>query len=216
MSYHLYHYWRSSSSWRVRWTFTLKNISCEQIPVDLLKGEQKSPEHLRRNPSGAVPLLEIVDDKTKTTKRIAESTAIIEWAEENFPNPRLLPGDSWQRARIRQLSQIINSGIQPVQNLKVQQYYSQEKEKQKEWARHWIKRGLEAYETLVQETAGMFSVGDTVTMADLFLIPQCYNAERYEVSLKEFPTIAKINANGLATPTCQSAHPDRFKPNDRS
>lgn len=214
MGYHLYHYWRSSSSWRVRFAFTLKQIPCEYIPIDLLKKEQQTPEHLKRNPSGAVPVLEITDNKNNVVGRIAESTAIIEWAEENFPKPPLLPGDSLQRARIRQLAQIINSGIQPVQNLKVQQYYSQDKEKQKEWSGHWIKKGLQAYEAAVQETAGKFSVGNEITMADLFLVPQCYNAERYEVSLQEFPTIAKINANALATEACQKAHPDRFKPSN--
>lgn len=212
MSYRLYHYWRSSSSWRVRWAFAIKKISCEFLPVDLLKKEQTSPEHLQKNPAGTVPVLEILDGKKRVAARIAESTAIIEWAEESFSEPKLLPSDPVKRAKIRQLSQIINSGIQPVQNLKVQQYYSEVKEKQKAWAQHWIRKGLQTYETLVKETAGKFSVGDEITMADLFLIPQCYNAERYEVSLKEFPTIAKINANALNTEACKAAHPDRFKP----
>ncbi len=212
MAYRLYHYWRSSSSWRVRWAFVLKQVPCEHTPIDLLKKEQQSPEHLKRNPSGAVPVLEITDNKNKIIGRIAESTAIIEWAEENFSEPKLLPGDSLRRARVRQLSQIINSGIQPIQNLKVQQFYSENKENQKEWSRHWIRKGLQVYEAIVKETAGKFSVGSEITMADLFLIPQCYNAERYEISLKEFPTIAKINANGLATESCKAAHPDRFKP----
>lgn len=212
MSYRLFHYWRSSSSWRVRWAFTIKKIPCEFVAIDLLKKEQTSPEHLRRNPAGTVPVLEILDNKGKITGTIAESTAIIEWAEENFSASPLLPADSLARTRVRQLAQIINSGIQPIQNLKVQQFHSEDKEKQKEWARHWIKKGLQAYETLVQETAGKFSYGDETTMADLFLIPQCYNAERYEVSLKDFPTIAKINANALATEACKAAHPDQFKP----
>lgn len=212
MRYRLYHYWRSSSSWRVRFAFALKQIPCEMIHIDLLKKEHVAPEHLKRNPAGSVPVLEIVDNKNKVTGRIAESTAIIEWAEENFVEPALLTGDSFQRGRIRQLVQIVNSGIQPIQNLCVMQFHSEEKEKQKAWAQHWIRRGLQAYEAIVKETAGKFSVGNEITMADLFLIPQCYNAERNEVSLKEFPTIAKINANGLATEACKVAHPDRFKP----
>lgn len=211
MKLKLYHYWRSSSSWRVRWAFQLKKIDCEFLAVDLLKGEQKSKAHLARNPLGKVPVLEIVNEKG-APKFLSDSIAMIEWAEELFPDPKLLPGDAFQRARIRQLSAIIHSGIQPLQNLGVNQFYSKDPAQQKEWARHWILEGLQSYETLVKETVGKFSVGDSVTMADLCLIPQCYNAKRFDVSLEDFPTIARIFENAMQTPECQASAPEKFQP----
>ncbi|MDO8527379.1 MAG: maleylacetoacetate isomerase [Deltaproteobacteria bacterium] len=210
MQLKLYHYWRSSSSWRVRWAFAIKKMPCAFVAVDLLKGEQKGDAHLKRNPSGHVPVLE-VEDGGKTFF-LTESLAIIEWMEEIQKEPSLLPGNSFQRARIRALSEIVNSGTQPVQNLKVQKFHSSDPEKQKEWTRHWIREGLSAYENLVKETAGKFSVGDTVTMADLFLIPQCYNAKRFDVPLSEFSTIARIDAAAFQTSECQASAPDKFQP----
>lgn len=210
MKLKLYHYWRSSSSWRVRWAFAHKNIPCEYIAISLLNGEAESPEHLKRNPLGFVPVLEMINGND--SKFLSESMAIIQWADETHPQPSLLPGDAYQRARVRQLSEIITADTQPLQNLNPMQLHSDDTEKQREWARHWIHRGLSAYETLVKSTAGKFSFGDTLTIADLALIPQCYNAKRFEVVLDAFPTVAKIYENALATPSCQASAPDRFAP----
>lgn len=211
MQFRLYHYWRSSSSWRVRWALALKKVACEFVAVNLLEGEQTGEAHHQRNPFGTVPVLEIADGKGPS-KFLAESTAIIEWLEENFPKPSLISGDSFQRARIRQLSQIINAGIQPLQNLKTMVFYSEESEKRNAWSAHWIRNGLQAYEALVRETAGKFSVGDQTTMADLFLIPQCYNAKRFNLPLEEFPTITRIYTDAMETKECQSTTPERCKP----
>lgn len=202
----LYHYWRSSCSWRVRWALAIKGIACEFVAVDLLKGEQRSTAHLQRNPAGTVPVLE-VDGAFLT-----DSLAIIEWLEEKHPKPALLPKDPVARTRSRALANLVAAGIQPLQNLKVMKRVSDDPAKQNAWNRHWITEGLTAYETLAQKSAGRFSVGDQVSVADFCLIPQCYNALRFDLALNPFPTIARIYKAALATPVCQTAHPDRFKP----
>lgn len=208
----LYHYWRSSASWRVRWALQLKKIPCGFVAVDLLRGEQKNPEHLARNPLGTVPVLAVTQNGK--TRFLAESLAIIEWLDENYPHAPLLPTDPFERARVRQLAEIVNAGIHPVQNPKVAKFYAGDDETRcKSWIRHWIREGLKGYETLVKETAGRFSAGDRLTLADVCLIPQCYNARRYEMALEtEFPAIARIEKNAIATPECQSSAPDKFQP----
>lgn len=210
MKLRLYHYWRSSSSWRVRWALALKGLPCEMIAVDLLSGESESQAHLSRNPLGYVPVLEIVGDKPRL---LTESVAIIEWLEEVHPAPALLPADAFDRARIRQLCEIINAATQPLANPNVTDEHSSDAAEKKRWNQLWIRRGLHAYEALAREKAGRFTFGDTLSMADLFLVPQCYNALRSEIALeREFPLLARIDANCLATPSCQAAHPDRYKP----
>lgn len=212
MRVRLYHYWRSSSSWRVRWGFALKVLPCEFVSIDLLTDDSDSPEHLQRNPLGFVPALEFLTD-SPTFRYLCESMAILEWLEETLPHPSLLPGDALQRARIRQLAEIINAGTQPLQNPNVALYHSSQKDEQKKWNAHWIRKGLHAYETLVQETAQTFSVGNTLTLSDLFLIPQCYNALRHDVHLSEFPRIERIYKAAMATPSCQASAPEKFNPN---
>lgn len=207
----LFHYWRSSCSWRVRWAMAHKGIPCEFVAVDLLNGESESPEHLKRNPFGFVPVLEVTGAQSQPVL-LTESLAIIEFLEETWPKQTLLPGDAFARAQIRALAEAINAGTQPLQNLAPQAMYSDDPEKKKEWARHWIRNGLAAYETLVGRTAGQFSVGDSLSLADLCLIPQVYNALRYDVALEEFPIIARINETALGTSSCLEAHPDRYKP----
>jgi maleylpyruvate isomerase len=159
---------------------------------------------------GYVPVLE-VEDHGKT-HFLGESTAIIEWLEERHPTPALLPRDPYLRAHARMLAEIVNAGIQPLQNLTVTDYLSADKEVTKKWTQHWIRRGLTAFETLVKSRAGQLSVGDELSVADLFLIPQCYAADRNHVSLDDFPTIRRIHENATRLPSAQAAHPDRFKP----
>lgn len=204
----LYHYWRSSSSWRVRWTLALKNIPHELIPVSLLNGESESAEHLKRNPLGYVPVLDIDGNY------LFESLAIIRYLEENWPTPSVLGAatDALTRARIWQLAEIINASTQPLQNLTPQEMYSDDPEKRKTWAKHWNKIGLNAYEKICVETAGKYSIGDTLTLADLCLIPQCYNAKRFDVDLTEFPTISRIYANAQKEPSYIMSEPSRFEP----
>src|SRR5665213_1802972 len=174
----LYHYWRSSSSWRVRWGLALKDVKCEFEAIDLLSGQSESPEHLSRNPLGFVPVLEITESSGKKFF-LSESLPILEWLNETYPEPSLFPKDPIARARARQLAEVINAGTQPLQNLNVQELHSADKEAKKHWSQHWIRNGLHAYETLVRETAGKFSVGNELSVADLCLIPQCYNCLLY-------------------------------------
>ncbi len=210
MKYKLYHYWRSSCSWRVRWALRLKDIPCEFIPVNLLTDEIESPEYLKRNPMGYVPALEVTDGTRVNV--LCESIPIVEYLEETHSSYSLLPGDSLQRAKIRQLVETINAGTQPLQNLNVFQLHSSVPEEQKKWNQTWIRKGLHAYETIAKPVAGKFSVGDQVTLADLVLIPQCYNALRYEVSLSEFPLLDRIYKSALQTQACSDSAPEKFQP----
>lgn len=210
MKFKLYHYWRSSASWRVRWALALKSLDCEFVAVNLLADEQKSEEHLKRNPLGAVPTLEITDNVG--ARFLSESIAILEWLEETHPKHSLFPKDAYLKALVRQLAQIINAGTHPLQNLNTQKYYSEDVEKRKIWSQHWIKNGLGAYEKIAAKTAGNFSVGDQVTVADLCLIPQCYNAIRNSVEMGAFPNVKRIYEACLKTEACQKSHPDGFKP----
>lgn len=208
----LYHYWRSTSSWRVRFAFAHKGIEAELIPVNLLADEADAPAHLARNPMGHVPVLELPAKESSPPRFIGESLAILEWAEETHPDLPLLPRDPWRRARARQLAELINSGTQPLINLGVAQRHSDDPAAQKAWNQHWIRKGLGAFEALASETAGRYCLGEELTLADICLAPQCYSAARNEVPLAEFPTLARINARLLELEACQRSHPDRFAP----
>jgi maleylacetoacetate isomerase len=206
----LYHYWRSSSSWRVRFAFAAKGIHAELVPIGLLDDESEKPEHLARNPMGYVPVLEVQEVSGSKPRYLAESLAIIEWAEEIYREKPLLPGDAWQRARIRQLAELINSGTQPLVNLGVGALHSPDAEAQKRWNQHWLRKGLDAYEKIARETAGRFSVGDTLTLADICLIPQCYSAVRNHIALEDYPIIARVHAEAALLESFKNSHPDRF------
>lgn len=205
----LYSYYRSSCSYRVRIALHHKGLDFEYRAVHLVKdgGEQKKDDYLALNPMGEVPCL-IHDGQA-----IAQSVAIIEYLETLQPEPRLYPGNAMGVARIRQVCEMINAGIQPIQNLRVlkglDQRYHVGPEGKAEWVRHWITRGFEALESKVRETAGQFCMGDEVTAADVFLAPQVYNANRYQVDMDLFPTLNRINANCLALEAFQKADPSR-------
>ena len=208
----LYHYWRSTSSWRVRFAFALKRVPVELIAVNLLGGESEQPDHLARNAMGHVPVLEIAGPEGPLY--LAESLAILEWIEETCAGPSLISGDPWRKGRIRQLAELINAGTQPLINLGVAQKHSQDPAQQKAWNQYWIRNGLKAFELTVRETAGKYCMGDEITLADICLIPQCYSAVRNEVSLEEFPILSRVNATVLAHEACQRSHPDRYSPKD--
>lgn len=203
--YRLFHYYRSSSSWRVRWALRLKGVAYEAVAVDLLAGAQGSPEHRARNPLGMVPVLEVLPDGVW----LGQSVAIIEYLDEVHPDPPLLPGDALGRARVRQLVEVINADTQPLQNLSVLRHASADPEGQRRWARHFIERGLSAYEALLREE-DRFSHGDALSMADLFLLPQCHNARRFGLTVTAWPRIARIESLCLATPEAQETSPERL------
>ena len=208
MSLTLASYWRSSCSWRVRIALNLKGMSYETLSVHLVKdgGEQHMDAHRGRNPMRELPVL-LVDDQP-----IAQSMAILEYLEETQPKPALLPSSSIDRARVRQMAEVINSGIQPIQNLRVMQKLGRDfdlpKEAQVGWSRDWITFGFDALTKLIESHGGTHSFGDSISMADLCLIPQLYNARRFSVDLDRYPKLLEIEANLQEHPAFVAAHPD--------
>lgn len=205
----LYHYWRSTSSWRVRWALEVKKIPCELIHVHLMTGEADSPEHLERHPAGYVPVLE-----TDRGETLVESLAIINYLESLVPG--LYPKDPIERAKALAFAEIVNSGIHPLQNPPVMAYYSSDPHRQVQWAQHWIAHGLKIYESLlpaaISDAEHPFSVGSDLSIADICLLPQMYNAERYGVDCNQFPKIRLIQAHLETLESFEKSHPDHYKP----
>ncbi|XP_029982848.1 maleylacetoacetate isomerase isoform X2 [Sphaeramia orbicularis] len=196
----LHGYFRSSCSWRVRIAFALKGIEFDQVPVNLIKdgGQQYSEQYKTLNPMQQVPAVEI-DGVT-----LSQSLAVIQYIDETRPGLRLLPADPQKRAQVRMISDIIASGIQPLQNLYVIQKIGTEKV---QWAQHFINRGFQALEPILKQTAGKYCVGDEVSMADICLVPQVYNAERFKVDMDQFPTIKRLNQTLLEIEAFNTTHP---------
>lgn len=209
-TFRLFHYWRSTSSWRIRWVLAHKNLPCEFIHVDLLKNEQKTGEHLKRNPLGMVPAFEI--KSSEGSQFMIESLAVCEWLDESHPEAPLLPKESLDRERVRELCQIIGCSTQPLQNYGVLKVLSDDKKERKSWASHWIQNGLEAYESLCQKQAGQYSFNDSFTLADICLIPQVYNAQRFEVDLSPYPKIQEIVERVKTLDSHEKSKPEAFKP----
>lgn len=209
MSLVLRSYWRSSCSWRVRIGLNWKQLSYDLVPVHLVEdgGQQHSPEHRALNPMRELPVL-MVDGEP-----LAQSVAILEYLEETHPEPPLLPDSPLDRARVRQMAEVINSGIQPVQNLRVMQRLGREydfpRADQVGWSRDWIAQGLSAVEGLVSVHGGRYSFGDSVSFADLCLVPQLYNARRFNVDMNAFPTLTAVESQLESLPAFVAAHPDQ-------
>lgn len=200
----LYGYWRSSSTWRVRIGLAFKGLHVEVVPVHLRDGVQHSDAHGARNPMNQVPVLELSDGSYLT-----ESLAILHWLDEAFPEPALLPPDPLARARVRQAAEIINAGIQPLQNFQVLGKISALGGDRMEWGRWAIAKGFDALEALAADHAGTYLIGDSVTLADVLLVPQMYNARRFGVDLAPYPTLVRADAAATALDAFVSSHPDR-------
>lgn len=204
----LYTYWRSSASHRVRIALGYKGLAYEPVYVNLLEGEQRRDEYRRVNPMGYLPCL-VVDGV-----KFVESTAILELLEELHPDPPLLPKKPEDRARVRALVQIVNAGIQPLQNLTVLDRIGDDKDRRLEWLRHFITRGLGAWESLASRFAeetgskGPYAYGETFTSADALLIPQLYAARRFGIDLSPYPTILRVDEATRDLPFVKAAHPD--------
>ncbi len=197
----------------MRLALARKQISVEYVAVSLLDGESESETHRARNPLGFVPVLEFLDEKDPNRRYLTESLPILEWLEETRSEHPLLPRDRFDRAIVRSLAEIVNSEIHPLQNLTTQLHYSDDPEKRKKWTQHWIQSGLEAYETISQRYAGNFSFGSEMTLADVCLYPQLYNAKRFEVNVDQFPTLARILAHAETNvPEYAETHPSVFEP----
>lgn len=200
----LYHYWRSSCSWRVRWALDLKGVSYQSIPVNILAGEHQSLAYREKSPAGLLPSIEVGGES------FSESMAIIEWLDETVPEPPLLPKDPMGRMRVRQLALTIAAMTQPLQNLNVVSYYEPSEARRPEHMRYWITRGLKVYEDLLTLCPkGSFSYGEQLTLADLCLIPQVYNALRFKVDLTPMPRIKGIYEYCRTLPSCERSAPER-------
>ncbi|MGH8852864.1 MAG: maleylacetoacetate isomerase [Telluria sp.] len=207
----LYTYFRSSAAYRVRIALNLKGLAYDAVPVHLLRdgGQHQLDAYLAVNPSGLVPALQ--DDALTLT----QSMAIIEYLEEVHPLVPLLPKDAVGRARVRELAQIIACDIHPINNLRVLKYLvkqlGQDEQAKTDWYRHWIIEGFHSLEAHLARNpgTGSFCHGDTPTIADCYLVPQVFNAKRFDVDLAAYPTIARINDLCVELPAFIAAHPAR-------
>lgn len=205
----LHGYFRSSATYRVRVALNYKGLRYQSQPVHLLKdgGEQLKADYRRLNPMAEVPTL-VVDGKP-----VGQSMAILQLLEDLRPEPRLFGNDLFERARIVQLCENINAGIHPLQNLKVLNYleknHSFDQPMKEAWARHWIQQGLDALEQEAGKSLGPFIAGAHLTAADIYLIPQLFNARRFKVDLSGCPSLLAIEAACLKLECFVLAHPFR-------
>jgi maleylacetoacetate isomerase len=206
----LHDYWRSSASYRVRIALHLKGVDYERRPVDLLAGAQKDSAYRALNPQGFVPMLEI------DGHRLVQSLAILHYLEATRPEPALAPADAADRAHVIALASVIASDIHPLNNLRVLKHITHElgadEAAKKAWIARWIGEGFAALEALAAPRAGAFLFGDSPTLAEICLVPQIYNARRFEVPLDDYPLLTRVDAAANALPAFAQAHPDRFAP----
>ena len=188
----LYNYFRSSASYRVRIALALKGLDYDYMPVHLLKNEQLGPAFAQISPAALVPVLQDGD------KLLTQSIAIIEYLDETYPEPSLLPGDAFKRARIRALAQDIACEIHPINNLRVLRYLVRDlkvsEDDKNRWYRHWVETGLAVIERQLVAGAdtGKFCFGAAPTLADCVLVPQIHNAQRMECRLDHVPTVMRV------------------------
>jgi maleylacetoacetate isomerase len=203
----LFGYWRSSAVYRVRIALNLKRITARQVSVQLQLGEQTSDEHRARNPAGLVPVWREADGFT-----LAQSLAIIEYLDEIYRDPPLLPIEPRQKAVCREIAYSIACDIHPLGNLRVLEKltadYGAGAGARAAWNRHWIATGLGAIEARLAAIAGRHAVGDQITLADICLVPQVYNARRAGLDLAPYPRIAAADAAARAQPAFAQAAPE--------
>ena len=203
----LHDYYRSSAAYRVRIALNIKGVDYESRAVNLVEGEQRSDEYRALNPQGLVPMLEI------DGLRLTQSLAIIAFLDQTRPEPPLLPADPGEQAHVRAMALTIACDIHPLNNLRVLKYLSgrleQDQQARDAWYAHWITEGFEALETMARVGAGDFLFGDSPTLADVCLVPQMYNARRFNVPVDAYPTLVRADASASALPAFLSAHPDQ-------
>ena len=207
MALTLYDYYRSSASYRVRIALNLKGVDYARVPVNLLAGEQRDEAYRALNPQGLVPMLEI------DGHRLTQSLAILNYLDMRYPNQPLIPASAAERTHVVAMALTIACDIHPLNNLRVLKYLKHElghsQEEVDRWYVHWISEGLPALEVLAAPRAGQFLFGNAPTAADVCLVPQLYNARRYNVPLDNYPTLLRAEGNATALDAFAAAHPDR-------
>ena len=199
----LYDYWRSSASYRVRIALHLKGIAFDRVPIDLAAGGQKSDDYRARNPQGFVPMLETEG------RRIVQSLAIIDYLDAAYPEPALLPADPGDRAHVLSMAYVVACDIHPLNNSGTLAYLKNrlghDQEAADEWYAHWVREGFETIEALIDP--GPYAFGSRISLADVYLVPQVFNARRFNVPLDAYPKIAAVDAACAALKAFQDAAP---------
>lgn len=206
MSLTLFDYYRSSASYRVRIALNLKGLEYQSVPVDLAGGAHKQGDYRARNPQGFVPMLET------DGRRITQSLAIIDYLDATYPEPKLVPSDAAERAHVLALALTVACDIHPLNNLRVLNYLvgplGKDEEAKTAWYAHWVREGLSTLEAMAAERAGAFLFGDEPGLADICLVPQIYNARRFDVPLDEFPLLVRVDEEASRLDAFAKAHPD--------
>ena len=209
----LHSYWRSSAAYRVRIALNLKGVSYQQVTHDLRQGAQSAADYRAVNPQGLVPALE-ADDVVLT-----QSPAILEWLEERYADPPLLPQRLADRAVVRAMGAIVACDIHPLNNLRVlkqlRDQFQADGAAEKVWMTGWITSGFEALEGMIHRYGRGFSFGDHPTLADCCLLPQVYNANRFGIDMAPYPGIRAAVAALNSLPAVADAHPDKQPDADR-
>ena len=203
----LHGYWRSGTSYRTRIALNLKGLDYGQVAVDLRLGQQKSDAYLAHNPQGLVPALETDEGSVLT-----QSPAILEWLEEVYPDPALLPADALGRAKVRAMAALVGCDIHPLNNLRVLKAIKglgADEAATAQWISQWISEGFAALEVLVANDGKGWCYGDQPTLADCYLLPQIYSARRFGVDLSAYPHLEAIEQKAEKHPAFAAAHPDR-------
>ena len=205
----LHDYYRSSAAYRVRIALNLKGLEYDSRPVNLADGDQQADAYRSLNPQGLVPMLEI------DGLRLTQSLAIMVYLDQRFPEPPLMPADPADGAHVRAMALAIACDIHPLNNLRVLKYLAGplrlSEDERKDWYAHWITQGFTALETMAAPGAGAFMFGDAPTLADVCLVPQMYNARRFEVPVDAYPTLLRADESANKIEAFAAAHPDQQK-----
>ena len=205
----LYDNFRSTASNRVRIALNLKGVAYDAVPINLLDGAQRTDAYRARNPQGFVPMLEMDGHK------LIQSLAIIDYLDAVRPEPRMVPADPADRAHVLAMALAIACDIHPLNNLRVLKKLTalgQDQDARDDWYRHWIKLGFDALEPLAAPRAGRFLFGDSPSLADVCLVPQMFNARRFNLPVDDYPTLVQCDAEAKALDAFAAAHPDRVAP----
>jgi len=206
MSFTLYSAWRATAPYRVRIGLALKGVAYDYSALDLIKGEQREPPYEAVNPQKLTPALDLGGGRVLT-----QSLAILEWLDEEYPHPPLLPKTPLERQAVRAMAMIIACDIHPLNNTRVGRklhHMGIDQAGILEWTQGWIRDGFNALEPLVERYGHGFAFGDTPSLADCCLIPQVYSANRYQLDLSQWPAISAVNARAQDHPAFQAAHPN--------